>query len=211
MDYVSHSHKLGIELFNANPKFRPLWDEIDEAITSISEEEIIEKFEALQESRKNKVKSISQVINPLIKERLFAHGWTPESPIFAGEQFGNTWRLDFAKDHVSVEVGFNHGSDAAWNVVKPTLASQINHVEKKIQTELGVIVTATQEMKRTGGFDGAIGTFESYIALLDTMQNMVTVPLVIIGLKAPKSFHIELDTQTGPGGSKKKIGFVVRH
>jgi hypothetical protein len=108
-------------------------------------------------------------------------------------------------------VGFNHGSDAAWNVVKPTLASQINHVQKETETIVGVIVAARQSMKIAGGFDNAIGTFEWYQTLLTAMQNMVTVPLVIIGLEAPKTFHIHVDETRNSNGSKKSIGRVVLH
>jgi hypothetical protein len=33
------------------------------------------------------------------------------------------WRLDFARESMSVEVSFNHGEALAWNLLKPVLAS----------------------------------------------------------------------------------------
>ena len=48
--------------------------------------------------------------------------------MFAKEK---AWRLDFAKGTISVEVAFNHGEATAWNFMKPTLASEVNHVEKE--------------------------------------------------------------------------------
>lgn len=211
MDYEIHSHRLGYELFQTDSSRRELWNEITQAIGSVSEEEIIQEFERIQSRGRVKRKSISSVVNHLIKKNLEDLGWRSESRIFVDSEFGDAWRLDFSKSHVSVEVGFNHGSDAAWNVIKPTLASQINHIEKEIQTDVGVIVTATPEMKAAGGFDGAVGTSKTYERILFAMQQVVTVPLVIIGLKAPSTFHIEVVQNRDTSGSIRSTGHVVRH
>ena len=91
-----------------------------------------------------------------------AFGWREESPIFQDTDYqGDTWRLDFAKENISIEVAFNHGSVIAWNLLKPVLASELNHVQKAIQTKVGVIICATDGMKTTGGFDGAVGSYEN--------------------------------------------------
>ena len=209
MLYKTHSHKLGLELFQTDETFRTLWTEIDDAIRSISDEDIITAFNE-RKVRSIKDMSISKVVNKLIKDNLKGLDWKPESRIFLGSEFGNAWRLDFSKEHVSVEVGFNHGSDAAWNVMKPTLASQINHIQKEIQTDLGVIVTATPAMKAAGGFDDAIGTFETYVKMLVAMQNMVTVPLVIIGLEAPLTFRVEVERTYDENGSRRSRGCIVQ-
>ena len=39
--------------------------------------------------------------------------------------------------------------------MKPVLASELNHVQKEIQTRMGVIIVATENMKMKGGFDNA--------------------------------------------------------
>lgn len=98
--------------------------------------------------------------------------------------------MDFAKDDISIEVAFNHAEAIAWNLTKPVLASELNHVKKDIQTKIGVIITATQSMKEAGGFDGAIGTFEKFQDYLPPLQNLLTVPILLIGLLPPKSFHM---------------------
>ena len=67
----------------------------------------------------------------------------------------------------------------------------MNHVEKAIQTKIGIIITATQEFKTEGGFDTAIGTFEKFLDYLPPLRNFLTVPLFIIGLEPPKTFKIE--------------------
>src|SRR5690606_26198723 len=112
-------------------------------------------------------KSISKAINDLLKERFTERGWVSESGIFQDTQYtGDTWRLDFAKQDISIEVAFNHSTVIAWNLIKPVLASELNHVQKAIQTKIGVIITATNDMKSLGGFDGAIGTYEKFLDYL---------------------------------------------
>lgn len=209
VEYNVYSHRFGRELFEASAERQALWSEIDQAVTSVSDDNIVEAFEMQQAHRKVKGKSISKAINDLLKVRFSELGWKPESRLFQGEEFGSAWALDFTKTHVSVEVGFNHGSDAAWNVLKPTLASQLNHIEKEVQTDLGVIIAATPEMKEAGGFDGAIGTTESYKKILVAMQQLVTVPIVIVGLLPPRTFRIEVDVHKNDDGKKKGTGKVV--
>jgi len=150
--------------------------------------------------------SLSKAINYLLKERFIALGWTEESKIFQDPSYkANTWRLDFAKDDISIEVAFNNGGSIAWNLIKPVLASELNHVNKAIQTKIGIIITATEALKRLGGFDGAIGAYEKYVEYLPPLNNVLTVPLVIIGLDAPSTFYVK-QHQYAP---RKKIGRIV--
>jgi hypothetical protein len=74
--------------------------------------------------------------------------------------------------------------------MKPVLASELNHVEKAIQTRMGVIITATDNLKKLGGFDSAVGSFEKYKSYLRPFNAIITVPLVLIGLEAPTSFFV---------------------
>ena len=134
-----------------------------------------------------------------------------ESYIFADEEYGRaakgTWRLDFAKDALSVEVAFNHRSDISWNLIKPTLASELNHVQKAIQTSGGVVITATQAMKEAGGFDSAVGTYEDYVQYLRPLGTMLPAPLVIVGLEPPETFRIAVED--GKGSSR--VGRVMKY
>jgi hypothetical protein len=188
MKYVTYSHKLGVELFNTERRFQPQWDEIDAAITNVSEEALIEYFEA---NFTGGQKSLSHSINALLKREFVEFGWAAESFIFGETEYqGSRWRLDFAKADVSIEVGFNHGGSIAWNLVKPALASQLNHVKKAIQTEVGVVICATEAMRDAGGFDNAIGTYEQYVHYLKPMQAVLNVPLVIVGLLPPETFRV---------------------
>jgi hypothetical protein len=186
MEYVAHSFRHA-EAILSQPDFRPLMEELSVAIHSISDDDIIASFH----STANPAKSISRDINGLLRERLKVSGWASESPIFQNEEFdGMRWRLDFAKERISVEVAFNHAEAIAWNLIKPVLASELNHVQKAIQTEIGVIICATAELKSAGGFDNAVGEYETFLRYLIPLQDLLTVPLLIIGLKAPRTFKV---------------------
>ena len=203
MDFVFESFRHAGVILNEN-EFVDQFSDIIQIIHGISDEDLINKHLSYgKEDEERLPKSLSTAINSLLKERFIKNGWVPESGIFQDNSYqGETWRLDFAKDDISIEVAFNHSSVIAWNLIKPVLASELNHVEKGIQTKIGVVITATNDMKVMGGFDGAIGTFEKYLEYLPPLRNMLTVPLLIIGLNPPKSFKV-VQEQFKP---RKKIG-----
>ena len=206
MEYRVHGFRHGDYLAANVEEYRPYWAEVEHALESVSEQEVISHFKAAGEGRK---KSISSTLNELLKRRFTGMGWNAESPIFSEPRYVEgvrIFRLDFAKGPMSIEVAFNHGNDAPWNLLKPTLASELNHVEKAIQTDIGIIVTATEEMRVAGGFDNAVGTFEKYVDFLRPMGMLLTAPLVIVGLEAPRTFHVE-HREDG----RRKLGYIVSH
>lgn len=195
------SHRNGSEIFASDGRLSALWQEIDAALTNIDDHSIITHFNSLPNP---KPKSISATLNRLIRKELVDFGWLPESAIFADGDFRqSTWRLDFAKDDVGVEVGFNHGEAVAWNLIKPVLAGELNHVRKAVQARVGIVIAATDDMKEAGGFDGAVGSYERYVQYLKPLQQLLTVPLVVIGLEPPQSFRISHETVNG-----RKVGSV---
>lgn len=206
MKYKIHSFRHAKVILNEK-EFKKQFDEFISVIKNITDQDIIEKHNSYGIDEDSKTpKSISKAINDLLKERFTKCYWNSESGIFQDTQYtGDTWRLDFAKEDISVEVAFNHSTVIAWNLIKPVLASELNHVQKAIQTKIGIIITATNEMKKEGGFDGAIGTFEKFLDYLPPLQNLLTVPLLIIGLEKPDTFKIE-HFQLAP---RKKIGKII--
>ena len=185
MEFETHSYRNGKELLET--QYPEIWEELKEVLTNITDEDLKNKFPI----SKNKM-SLSAAINNLIKERLVERGWLKEAPIFQGEEYeGKAWRLDFAKEPISIEVSFNHGEALAWNLTKPTLASEVNNVKKAIETKIGVIILASKEMKTDGAFDNAVGEYEKCKRYLRPMRSLLTVPMVLIGLKAPKTFYLE--------------------
>lgn len=199
MNYDTHFHKFADKVIHGNAEYENDFNELISVIKNISDSDLIERYYAIKEVRKD-IKSLSEPINKLLKERLVNLGWLSEPPIFRDDllNFSNkgkkpisTWRLDFAKSKFSVEVAFNHQEATSHNIIKPTLASELNHVQKAIQTEIGIIITATEELKKAGGFDGAIGTYETFTSYLRPYSNLISCPLIIIGLKPPATFYLD--------------------
>lgn len=204
MEYKVFSFRHAEEIFSVEDEFISLWKEVQEVLNNISDDNIIKKFE----DGKRRAKSISEAINILIDERLTSKGWNAQSAIFADPYYSDnkgTWRLDFAKKNIAIEVAFNHGESVSWNLIKPVLSSELNHVEKAIQTQAGIVITATDDMKRDGGFDGAVGTYEKYVEYLKPLNNLLTTPMLIIGLEAPRTFYIRHQKE-----GNNVVGYVER-
>lgn len=202
MRYVTHSYRNGEELFQTTAHYRHLWAEVTDAITAVTDEAVMEWY---NDHTSGRGMSISKALNALLKDELVSRGWSAESSIFGeGEYISSVWRLDFAKADISVEVGFNHGEAVAWNLIKPVIASELNHVQKTIQTSAGIVITATQELKDAGGFDSAVGTYEKYVSYLKPLRNLLTVPMVIVGLRSPERFRIDVVKE-----GTKSLGAIV--
>jgi hypothetical protein len=202
MEYKLHSFRHAKVILENEPTYSKVWNELLNAIESINDEDIIYSFQ----NSPRTAKSISESINNLLKNRLVYLGWNEESYIFQDDEYsGNRWRLDFAKESISVEVAFNHGEAIAWNLIKPVLAGELNHVKKEINTEIGVIICATKELKDNGGFDGAVGEYEKFLTYLNPLRDVLSVPIIIIGLEAPKTFKIEVKKI-----EEKNQGIVIR-
>ncbi len=191
-------HRHSNHLVENDEKFKNDYNEIISVINSVSDEELVKGFNQRKMIRPN-TKSLSEPVNYLLKEKLLQLGWKSESGIFKEPPYnqGNRsrWRLDFAKNKISIEVAFNHQEATAHNIMKPVLASELNHVKKDIQTELGIIIVATEAMKKEGNFDSAIGTFEKFIEYFKPYNNLITVPIVLIGLEKPNTFYVDKKTK----------------
>lgn len=187
MRFISHSYRHA-EAILREPQFLPIYEEVQAAIAAVTEEDL----QARHTGYGGKQMSISRAINDLLKERFIASGWREESPIFQDTEYqGERWRLDFAKNPISVEVAFNHGEAIAWNLLKPVLASELNHVQKAIQTEVGIVITATEALKKAGAFDSAVGEYEKFQRYLTPLSSVLTVPILLIGLEPFETFRLE--------------------
>ncbi len=187
MIFVEHSFRHASVILRES-EFQQESEELMGILRGITEQEIIAQHETYRGAQK----SLSRAINDTLKRHLTDRGWAAESPIFQDTQYeGDKWRLDFAKGLISVEVAFNHGEATAWNLLKPVLASELNHVQKAIQTQAGVIITCTEALKGEGGFDSAVGTYEKFIDYLKPLGSVLTVPILFIGLEPFDTFRIQ--------------------
>ena len=197
MRYQIHQHRFGLDIIKSDVKLTDLWTDIANTLDGITDQRIVEEYQLSTNAM-----SISAAINNLIDLDLKNLGWTPQSAIFQGSEYeGKSWRLDFAKttnilgeekSGIAIEVAFNHGEAIAWNLLKPVLAAEINHIntETDIGVGVGVYICATESLKEAGAFDGAVGEYEKVLRYLSPLFGKLTVPMVIVGLEAPDTFKV---------------------
>ncbi|OQW70109.1 MAG: hypothetical protein BVN34_02140 [Proteobacteria bacterium ST_bin12] len=201
MNYLHESHRNALLLLENNEKYAKDWSALKSVLDNITDTQLIDYFTHHSDGRN---KSLSVAINRLLKDELVKVGFKHESPIFQETRYrGNKWRLDFVGGEVAVEVAFNHGEATAWNLIKPNLSGELNHVKKDTQTEIGILITATQNLKTAGGFDSAVGTYQKFLTYLKPMQHLLPVPMLIIGLDKPTSFKIKHKKE-----GNKKLGII---
>ena len=171
------------------------FNELVQVLKSIPEHEIINAFVDMIEidkkaEKKRGEKSISKPINCIIKQYLENYGWESEKPIFKDDVRIIKRTLDFAAEDLAVEVGFNHGEAKDKNLINLQLSGSQHNLEKRTNSKLGVLISVTKKMKVAGNFDGAVGSFEDIKRNIMTLDGIMTVPFVLIGLKAPQTFLI---------------------
>lgn len=198
MRFREYSHRHADAIIANNPELKKRYEQFVGALRSISDEELIKDFINRKTEHDNKgtaFKSMTPSINKILKERMLAiPGWKAEVDIFNDTTgaIGNTeWRLDFACDDAfCVEVAFNHGEAIAWNLLKPVLSCELNHVEKAVQGQIGIYVCATDNMKIAANIDSSSGSYEKVLRYLPPMMNQLTIPMMIIGLEPFETFKI---------------------
>lgn len=201
MKYVIYSHRFGYELTQQDSALMSLWSEIRHALEGITEDRLASEFQ-IDVAQASQM-SLSKTINRLLQESFSEFGWAQEAAIFQDPDYSSDrrWRLDFSKAihnqegslrGVAVEVAFNHGEAIAWNLLKPVIASELNHVNKQINlgAGVGVVICATDDLKSKGAFDSAVGSFERFLTYMKPLQNQLSVPMVLIGLQGPSRFRV---------------------
>ena len=185
-----------------DPNLKSDYDEILSALDKIQESELFKYFlkqkqDEKAQGKKNYRKSISDALNFFIRENLENQGWHKEPKIFKNPDYENSaWRLDFAKNDICIEVAFNHREAVPHNMLKAVLSTEGNDMlEKEYISQIGVIITATKELKKTGNFDSAAGTFDDFVELLKPYSFFIRCPMIVIGLEGLETFYIDKKTK----------------
>ena len=88
---------------------------------------------------------------------------------------------------MSIDSWFQSWRSHCLESAKTILASEVNNVQKAIQTEVGVVICVTKALKDAGGFDGAVGEFEKICRYLIPLSTVLRAPMLIIGFEATKN------------------------
>jgi hypothetical protein len=126
MQFVSTSFRHAGVILN-EPDFVEQFSEVIDVIQGITEQDIINKHTSYGAKDEERVpKSLSVAINELFKERFVELNWIPESEIFQDSNYqGDTWRLDFAKKDISIEVAFNQLTVITWSLINQASLQKI--------------------------------------------------------------------------------------
>ena len=221
MEFESlYSHRFAIEILKSVPELSTLWSEILQAVSEVSEDEVASVHNDINNSGEI-TKSLSKAINFLLDDRLTKLDWTPQTNLFSALGYNgkneSAWTLDFSKSvsrpdgsisGLAIEVAFNHGEAAAWNLMKPVLAAEVNYLPKQVDIGegVGIVIVASQGLKEKGAFDGAVGTYDRYVKHLRAMRTHLTTPLLIASIAPPKNYFVK---PVKVEGSRSKRGEIV--
>lgn len=203
MKYKVYSYNQADSILEGDLTLNSVYYDLVKIIESISDDDIIDRFKKIGKNSK----SISNTISNLLDEKLMKDNWIKEIPFFddtlrtSGRS--KRWTLDYYKEKVQLEIAFNHEEGTAWNLMKIPLAIKPNIYTHNQRVDIGIIVTATNQMKKAGGFDNSVGSFEKYIEYLKIFTPFISNPILLIGLQSPDDFkvrHRNID--------KKKIGQI---
>ena len=187
MEFESYSFRLAKEIL----KQRPAWHELEEVLHSIEAEHVLKAQNDIVSEpagkynvRQRKAPAGAQAaINKLFKDRLVLRHWKTEPVLFPADEGLGEWKMDFLKDKIGVEVSFNHAEAIAWTFTRVTLAGESTEVIKGSQIEVAVAIYATQELKKWGKMDSAVGPYERAKLWLTKMRPVKPIPILLVGLK----------------------------
>ena len=137
-------------------------------------------------------KSSSDIYNKIIESRFLALNWLGQPRIFSDDSY-DSWKLDFGKQNMAaVEVAFNNASYVPHILAKLEISCvELHRIKKDINAQEGILIVASEELKKSQNFDTTCVTFEGVIKFLHAYETMLTSPMVVFAIDAPKTFKIQ--------------------
>lgn len=179
MLYECYPHRFSDIILNSDYALR---QEIETIVKNLDLIEATKRFDSANEYRKAAGRKISQgkqsTINLIFKEQFGQFGWTSEKNVF--DESGFDLVMDFWKRDIGVDVAFNHRSFLGGDLLRLQAAAEIKNIIK-----VGVYICATKELARTiSSKDGlSMVTYERAKWYLENFYSILTVPILLIGLK----------------------------
>lgn len=92
------------------------------------------------------------------------------------------WTMDFKKDYIGIEVSFNNAGVLAQNLLRLSVMSESHLKTKEERIRLGILITATDSLKRWSNMDDTVLTFEAVNRIFPLINFNIPTPIVVIGL-----------------------------
>lgn len=92
------------------------------------------------------------------------------------------WTMDFKKGNIGVEVSFNNAGVLAQNLLRLSVMSESYLKPKDKKIRLGVLITATESLKKWSNMDDTVLTYETVKRVFPLINFNIPTPIVLIGL-----------------------------
>lgn len=156
------------------------WPELTGVLHAIDWQDIVREHDDADTQRAGG----QTATNAVIRRRLLALGWSDQPRLFDAAEKPN-WSMDFHKGIVGVEVVFNNDQYMPWALDRLMLARRDASVRPDHRVRVGVVVVATDRLKRWAKFDGTCATFEKLRDVwLPHLAPILTFPIMAIGIDA---------------------------
>jgi hypothetical protein len=175
MDIETASFRHGVELLRNLPELH----ELTSVISGITAADIVAQQQGPLQGRPV---GAQKALNQLFRERLGLLLWAEEVPLFANPKLYPGRNIDFMKNHLGVEVAFNHESYAERILFRLNVASESDAIIPAHVVHGGVIVVASDAVKQWGSMDPSVGTFDGWRRSVELVKSSFSVPLVLLGL-----------------------------
>jgi hypothetical protein len=167
-------------------KDHPAWLELRSVIEAIDAGTVVALQYEYATAGKRVPRGGQMAMNRLFELALpVSRGWTHQPRLFADPTL-REWKMDFLKDRVGVEVSFNHAEAIPWQFTRLNIAGESERVRPDSRIDVGVVVTASESLKRWSRMDSAVGAFDAFRAWLREMRPILPIPILLVGLRADR-------------------------
>ena len=170
----------------------PEWAELQSVIQGIKQDKIVHT--QINDLRSKPVGAQS-ALNRVFEDRLTGMlGWQSQVLVFPNAAYARAAgqpppdppyperKIDFMKNHLGLEIVFNNESYLERTLFRLDVASESDAVIRAHEVVAGVIVVASEWIKRWGSMDPSVATFEGAQRSLGLVRHSFSVPLLLVGL-----------------------------
>ena len=168
------------------PDIESDWTELYCAINGILWDDLIN----LHNHEHNDRMSMSVAISERIDNELTEIGAEAEVPIFSKKLVSSRddrYRIWKKLGPIAIDYSFGHPDGLRWKLNRLATAIIPNQHSMENQCQLGVLIVATESLRKAAKFD-AKANWETAIEDLNIMAAQLQAPIFILGLKNPETF-----------------------
>ena len=168
------------------PEIKQDWELFVRTISEISWDEILSLHSAKHSGRM----SISKALAEVITNKLLLNGALKKCRIFTdGKNNSKPFLIEYKLGSLAIDISFGHYNITAWKLARLVVATSPNKNEMENQCKVGILILPEEELRLAGKFDSP-SNWERAVDYLNYMGNQWQSPLLLIGLKNPRSFGI---------------------